>query len=442
MMEYTGFLVALLVGGLVIRLMCARGETMDVPLDLFFAFGLGVGILSQITFYSVLVQNGFDPMFTASVALLFILFISLMIVRRKDTVSFNVQPSRSFFFFILLLVPVVLFLMVANLNMPYGDWDAWSLWNFRANAIYRSADGWWTIFHNQVQGSHPWLLPFWTVWGWAVAGQETVMVPIFTTIFMTTALLGGLVFGLIGSIGLRRALLAGVFLMSVPFFILHCAAQYADIFTAFYFLSAVIALRLFLQHKMRKHLLIFAAFLALLAFSKDEGIILVFLTLLFSPLLKENNPFLRRYFWAVFASGLVAVMLVEVLMRTQILPSPVISSPYYGIDPGLLFKPERWMMLMRGIGKLLIFNPLSGWFILLLIDVIILTLYKPAEPFLRLVMYVLCSFFLIFAVLYVACTTDMGWRMSVTLLRLVYQIMPVGVFFMFLKVFSSTKDPA
>ena len=291
-----------------------------------------------------------------------------------------------------------------------------------------------------MQGKHPWLLPFWTVWGWGLAGHETVIVPIFTTLFMTMSVVGVLVFGLACFIPFKYAFLAGLFLVSVPFFIYHCASQYADIFTAFYLLSAAVALRLFLAHNMRKHLLLFAAFLAFLAFSKDEGIVLAFLMAIFSPVLVTNNPFTRRSFLVLFGVLFMAVIYVEILMRTQVLPATVIWSPYSSLDLRLLFDLSRWIELIRGVGRLLVMEPRAGCFMLLLAVAGVLTSRKPAGLFLRFLARVLGGFFLLFAFLYVGCTTDLDWRMSVTMSRLVYQIMPVAVFYMFLKVFAPVKE--
>jgi hypothetical protein len=340
------------------------------------------------------------------------------------------------------LISIILYAgCVVNFNMPFGDWDAWSLWNFRANAIFRSGPEWWSVFHIEVQGKHPWLLPFLVNWGWALNGQETPVVPILWTLAMSVSVAGVLVFGLARFLRFPFAFLGGLFLMSIPFFLYHSFAQYADIFTAYYFLAVVVCLAVFQAFGERKYFMLSGAFLALLAFSKDEGILLAILTILFMFLRGMfRSP--ARDFWLAFLVLSIPTMMCEVLMRTQIVPSVIVASPYYGLNGQLFWNPERWVMVGRFFWRNSVLNPDSGKFWTIFLLAVLFCTSGRARRMTTWAISVIGLFSLIFVVLYVVSTTPLFWRLGVSLQRLFYQIMPVGVFLIFLRLFDPEEKKA
>src|SRR5262249_32135630 len=150
---------------------------------------------------------------------------------------------------------------------PYGDWDAWALWNFRANFLYRAGEHWQDILHFNLHGQQPWFLPLLVASGWALTGHENVFVPQAAALLGFIGIAGLMVYGLSERIGRAKDLLAGVYLCSVSFFLQHSASQYADLWVAYYVLAAVICME-------RGRMFLAGLFFGLLCMSKNEGMVL------------------------------------------------------------------------------------------------------------------------------------------------------------------------
>ncbi|NTV28998.1 MAG: hypothetical protein HGA80_02835, partial [Candidatus Omnitrophica bacterium] len=234
------FLVPLLLGVFVWRLLPAKSEGAGLLGNVFLAWGVGVGVASQIALYVTLASGRCIP---AVIVLTGVGMMGLFWwLSRRGQVARHGYSAVSLVqaLFVILAMWLLLFLAI---HLPAGGYDAWSLWNYRAASIFIGWDGWTGVFHNQVQGKHPWLVPFFTVWGWSFAGQGTFWLPLLTAVFMATATVGLLVFAVGEERGLWWALLAGLLLLSVPFFTWHAVSQYASIFVAYYALAAVISFR-------------------------------------------------------------------------------------------------------------------------------------------------------------------------------------------------------
>ena len=427
-----GFAVSFLIGFGILRLLSNNGTFRTI--DLFFSWGVGVGIASQIAFFSILLGGAHKGDVILSLA-----FISVVLIWAAHIKihchSFTEVMKPSPIVFLILLFPLVIAQTFIYSNLPYGDWDAWSLWNYRANALFRSAGDWMPVYHNAIQGKHPWLLPHYIVWGWSFFGKETTMVPALTAFLMSISTVGLVVYALTSSIGGFPATLAGVFLISIPYFNWHSAGQYASIFVAFYLLGSVVAIREYLSRPSLKVVVVAGSFLAFLANSKDEGVALCGLLILFfyRPFIKQARVH-RQAFLALFLTLIAMFFLTEFFMRSS-MGIPFVDCKYNGLDATLLFDVGRWKIYLLYLWQMIALHPLMGGiFFLLLLALLKNKKQGGSEKDVELIyrfLLMIAAFFFLFSVLYIIATTDLSWRLSVTAHRLVFIFLPTLVYLIF-----------
>ena len=430
-MTAVGILLSFLLGWGLIRALTPRGKT-ETGEDVFLSWGLGMLVASQITFYSVLTFGRLIPAVTCAMGLCGAGAIWLSLTKKPRHATCTPSTAPQIFIVGLLLFCAILFFTQA-LVLPYGGYDAWSLWNYRAASIFRGGDHWTGIFHNEVQGKHPWLLPFFVIWGWCFAGQENVGVPILIAVLTGIATIGLLVAALTEDIGGKKALLGGIFLFFLPFFAWHSVSQYASIIVAFNLLAVCVCLKKAVAHDDKKYVVLGAAFLGALAFSKDEGIILAAAALIsFMTLLKPRGQKISPNFWLTLGIACVPLILVEIFMRSDLITrAPYITSNLYAIDPSGILEPKRWTMIGDFFWNKIILHAEFGR-LRLWLPLALLGLFTPMGRF---ILAIMLAYSTVFLLLYLVVINDLAWRMDVTADRLVFVAMPVLVYVVFYALF-------
>jgi hypothetical protein len=165
-----------------------------------------------------------------------------------------------------------------SVSQPHGGWDAWMDWNLRARLIFRSGPEWRDAFSALLPWSHPdypLLVQASVVRTWVYRGGETLAGPALVAglfIFATAALATSAVAALRGR---TQGMVAGLVLLTTPFFIFHGASQYGDVPVGFFFLSTVVLLALHDRHGEQTS--VFAGLggltAGLAAWTKNEGLL-------------------------------------------------------------------------------------------------------------------------------------------------------------------------
>ncbi len=136
--------------------------------------------------------------------LLLIVFLILFLARRRQKSRSEVSHSGpmnwvSLSLGIFAALVFTLFLLnflnnwqALSLDKPFGDWDAWAIWNLRAGFI-ASGDDWLKGFSSAILWSHPdypLFLPLNVARGWVLLGQRSVYVPILLGLVFQLSLAG------------------------------------------------------------------------------------------------------------------------------------------------------------------------------------------------------------------------------------------------------------
>jgi hypothetical protein len=226
------------------------------PLGITLGAGVGVGLFATVFFLWMLAFGATRGLLLVDVAA----FISVAIAtavrrgRRSETrlpvwgAGFSSRAQLLLGGALLLLVAAAAGAFLATLrHQPHGEWDAWMNWNLRARMIFRGGAVWTAAFSDAIPWSHPdypVLVPSLVVRSWLYAGRETLRGPALVAAGFTfgTAML------LITALGALRSsshgVLAGLILLSTPFFIVHGTSLYADVPVGFYFLATIVCLAL------------------------------------------------------------------------------------------------------------------------------------------------------------------------------------------------------
>ncbi|OGX08945.1 MAG: hypothetical protein A2Z88_07580 [Omnitrophica WOR_2 bacterium GWA2_47_8] len=280
-MVFFAYLISFLLGYCAILNLLKRPSSLPPGLHCALGLSLGLGISGLLTFYGLLLYGRFDPalIIIENLGLLSgLIFLSFF--RKKfnalKSISFNPWDPFSITVILLFLTLTVILSYFAQKH-PFGEWDAWSLWNMKLKFLIYGADHWKDIFqlHWHTQPDYPLLLPCINAYLFAFDTAQDL-----TTVTLTTSVVLALLCGwtLLGGLKLfidkKIALLACALLLSHPYYIMMATSQYTDILLGLYLLAGFITLKLMIPSQDKGTATLTGLFLGLLAFTKNEGIAL------------------------------------------------------------------------------------------------------------------------------------------------------------------------
>jgi hypothetical protein len=290
---FVAFLAAILSGWLLVRLTgAARGmrpRWAAVVLEAALGAGAGAGLFSFL-YFGLLLTGAASPVMVLLVDAVVLLLLAFLVGwRRKRTAPAGAAgadpnpPYRWTWLLVLVfgacLLPVLLtFIEVVQAN-PYGDWDAWAIWNLRAKYLAGPGETWRYAFSPLLTLTHPdypLLTSGFIAQAWkAGGGQTTTTIPIATSLLFTGSALALLVASLALLRGPSLGLLAGLVALANTSFLTHCVSQYADVPLAFYYLATLVAVFLgaAVESQRGSALALAGFFASLAAWTKDEGIL-------------------------------------------------------------------------------------------------------------------------------------------------------------------------
>jgi hypothetical protein len=256
-------------------------------------------------------------------------------------------------FLVVLAVAAAAFVTMLR-QEPHGEWDAWMNWDMRARMIFLGGATWRTAFSPALPWSHPdypVLVPSLVVRAWLYAGAPTLAGPALvagTFAFGTVALLVSAL------AALRRpsqGLLAGMVLLSTPFFIRHATSLYADVPLSFFFLATVVCLSL--DDRSGGHTSRFAMLAGLAAglamWTKNEG--LLFTVSVVAGILVAGGiggwPATWRRLGAFGAGLLPGLALVVGFKIAFAPPNDLLSTLALDRTLGRLADPDRYALVLR-----------------------------------------------------------------------------------------------
>lgn len=156
---------------------------------------------------------------------------------------------------------------------PYGDWDAWSMWNVRAKYLAGGPSTWRHAVAPELIGKHsdyPLLLPSVVGGIWRLTGDTPTVVPRAVALGSFLAVVALVVGGLAALRSLATGLIAGTILVANKIYAGEATSQYADVPLSLLFVAAILCL---LQSTRARFAAAAGLFASLAAWTKDEGIV-------------------------------------------------------------------------------------------------------------------------------------------------------------------------
>jgi hypothetical protein len=429
-------------------------NTLSSSFTLATSFGLGLGLSSLLTFFAVLIFQGYHPI------VIFLLNLGVTV----GLLLYSKQLIKIFFGKILseikhstgnillwcgvLFYGVLFFYIgfVAYLH-PWGDWDAWALWNMKLKFIIYNGAAWTDIFHKlhwHTQPDYPLLLPMMNAWGLCLSPHYPQTNAPFVTSIVYTLLSVFLLYSALSLFIPRlQSFLASLICLANPYFVFKATSQYADTVFTYYLLGCLVFLYLSLLYREKSLACLLGLFLGLLTFCKNEGIAIFVLSLLIFVAWiifnKNIKPDLKKEILLSFFVGFVITSSATIILKLFFAPPnrDILTNlngqlSYLNLNGLLIVKKyvldeindKRWVHIWHvGLLLLLIGAP---------------KLYR--RDILPISVFFL-SYLSILLFIYLTTTTmDLGWRLKSTIPRIFFYLMPSIVFMSFLIHFK--KDPA
>jgi len=355
------YLISFICGYLLIKELIPTSSRASLPLLMMLAIGLGLGTSSLLTFYSFLLAGQHQPVIILLCHVILLGFLIWLGKRhQKPFIDQRLKQKPQAFSLLCLTIWCVFLAVIYYLasKHPFGEWDAWALWNMKTKFLLYHGKEWKAIFdqlHWHTQPDYPLLLPNLHIWTLTFSKTFLPHLPMITTILFTIASGILLYAGLKSFIDKKVALLASSLLLVQPFFLHLATAQYADTLLSFYLLASFITLTLALRENKTCLYFLTGLLLGLLTFTKNEGIVFALLlgslTTLYlwqqhrsldtSPL-----PFLQALFSGLAVTG-VASLIFKLFL------APVNRDIFFvtSTDSLRFFNWDGWLIVWQFIVK-------------------------------------------------------------------------------------------
>jgi hypothetical protein len=239
-------------------------------------------------------------------------------------------------------------------RQPHGEWDAWMNWDLRARMMFRGGESWSNALSNLIPWSHrdyPLMVQSLVVRSWLYAGGETMAGPALVAAGFTFGTVLLLAAALLAFRSASQGVVAGLVLVSTPFFIVHGASFYGDVPVGLFFLATFVCLALDGRHGVatRRFAVLAGIATGLAMWTKNEGVL--FVPAVVAGILASGWtsgwPRARRTL-AGFALGLLPMLFVAASFKLRLAPRNDLLATL-GIERtlGWIADPRRYFLTLR-----------------------------------------------------------------------------------------------
>lgn len=415
---------------------------------LFVSFGVGAGLSSCTFFFGLLTGNRsrMDLLLLDSLFLTVAGSVSLAVRRfRSEDKTGRLQaalPPASLIAY-LLAIPLLVAICIAfrysircALAHPHGTWDSWGIWTLRARFLFRSGTQWRDAFSSAIGYSHPdypILLPAAIDRLWTYLQHEALLVPTMLGFFFMLCTVGLAMSSVAVLRSKSQALLAGMVLVTTPFFVQHSVSGNAEPPLMFFFLATTVLL--ILSDSTPQMLVLAGLTAGLAAWTKNEGLLFLVSagTSLAVLVFVDRGRAACIRAASLFAVGALPVIAIVILFKSQVHVRDWLFEPAPGGEQilGRLTDLGRYSMISRYYLREI--RQFGEWRISM---VLILPAYfllmgrlrgLKRKPGLLAVIGALTVVFVGYFLVYVITPTELVWQLRSSLNRVLLQLWPAAV---------------
>jgi len=322
------------------------------------------------------------------------------------------ESPNSVWYYVLLIAGVAIITNKSYyFSMQYGAWDAWTMWNY--HALYLDHHNLKYIFQQTdlTQPGYPLLLPGIIAFFWQTLHTQSMMVP-FAIAFSVTLMIPLIIYL---NLFKKNIIVAGavLFLLATDENYLKLGFwEYADLSLGMLFLSAIISAEYININK--TYVVFTAAFLGLCMWTKNEGIMLAFILIIFNL-----RTLLGNGRWKSFIAG-ISLPLITVLVYKYLAPATDIIRDQNHKTLSHFLDWHRYTFIWE-----FMWNTINENFAYLKVGALVYAAICVAEKKLpgKNMLMLLCCLTGVFFV-YVLTTRPLGWHMETSMSRVLFQLMP------------------
>ncbi|HRZ40180.1 MAG TPA: hypothetical protein P5246_04140 [Candidatus Omnitrophota bacterium] len=420
------YILSFALGTLILNLVL-NGTRFRMFIRFVLAWGLGLGLSSMIAFSSFWIFNMYSRIYALffHLVLIFLLGFHQIVIQNKRPSPIKRAELPETGIFILLLLSVGTLSYIYGHFYPFGGWDAWQVWNFKAKFLFESTGQWRNLFDPVLWRSsphYPLLLPLINVWAWTFAEQTGAAGPFMTSILfnlLTAAIIFAALYELTGS---KWAVAAAILPFLNAHYMILATAQYCDHVLGFFLCCAIISFTLAMNNGRSALFGLTGAFLGFLSFTKPEGTIAAGLSLM----LFLAMVFFQKRGWksACWLMGATLVFLIPTLIF-KLLLSPGNQTFINGLASAA--KPSSWQRLqiiVRYSGMELAHEKWAGLWLVLLAGFFVEIRACFQKQFIPLAAFLILYLGIVLAYYWINTYFEITWWLSVTLGRILISLLP------------------
>jgi hypothetical protein len=432
----------------------SRAQRSSIWMRIWLSMGIGLGLASMVLFVSILLLGEVSrrAVWAECALLLGALCVTLRFRRsgpaspsQKEVNSWRNWNSIPELAFVALLVVQIIVFVLLTIREPHGGWDAWDFWNMRARFLFRAGPHWKDAYSNLLgswrpNGDYPLLLPANVVRLWTYIGRETLAAPAIIAFSFGIATVGLLVSSVSVLRNRQSGAIAGLIILSSPFFVRHTADQYADVPFGFYLLAAITLLSMYEEpgEKYYGTLILVGLVAALSAWTKNEGMLLL-LSVMISRCLRpkrvKTQPMRFAKEIGAFVAGASPVIAMLLYYKMALAShNDIVESQSIRTTLARLTDVSRYLVTLKGFASQAIsLNSVP------LVALPVCALFLRPEggaarsESVKAPLLVLLLMFCGYVIVLVATPYDLAWHVKVTADRLLVQLWP-SVIFLFLMI--------
>lgn len=371
--------------------------------------GLGVGGISILYFLSLIAGL---PL----IAIVPIIVVALVFLYRWLNREYQAPVPNSILRMAILAIGLVLIAEEANeLVEKHGQWDAWAIWNLHAR--YLADPLYWTNMFQNLEYAHPdypLALPATVAFFSRLAGGFHLLIP-YTVHVLIMLCIPVLIYTEIYRKSLLVASLALLLFVTNNMFITQGVSQMADTMLAFFFLAAFVCFDYAREH--RQMIVVTSAFLGLCMWTKNEGIMLSLVFILFNA-----RVFVFEWKRVLYGMGLPLTMLL--IFKLGYAPANDLVARQSADTLNNIADWDRYQQIYRSWIDTINLHYKSLKYLVILY--LLYCLVRKAAPDMRLLIILTClaGYFAI----YIFSHQDLEWHLFTSAHRLLHQLMPATVY--------------